>query len=95
MRYIGQPLGKAAHDVINHDIPKDGGDGGAIALGADGVVAFPFNTGGMYRGWIGVDGVPHVAIYATDALPMPEDGMSDDIDESETGDPDEEPVSKE
>ncbi len=95
VRYIGQPLGKAAHDVINHDIPKDGGDGGAIALGADGVVAFPFNTGGMYRGWIGADGVPHVAIYATDALPMPEDGMSDAVDESETGDPDEDPVSKE
>jgi len=24
----------------------------------------PFNTDGMYRAWIGKDGVVHVAIYA-------------------------------
>ncbi|PYQ53193.1 MAG: hypothetical protein DMF59_02540 [Acidobacteria bacterium] len=23
----------------------------------------PFNTPGMYRGWVGADGVPHVLIY--------------------------------
>ena len=71
VRLAGEPLAKAADRVINIDIPKAGGDGGAIALGADGSVAFPFNTGGMYRGWIGTDGVPHVAIYKTDALVMP------------------------
>ncbi|RZA17195.1 MAG: isoaspartyl peptidase/L-asparaginase, partial [Lysobacteraceae bacterium] len=71
VRLSGDPLAKAADRVINRDIPAAGGDGGAIALGADGTVAFPFNTGGMYRGWIGTDGVPHVAIYKTDALVMP------------------------
>lgn len=71
VRLAGAPLVKAADGVINRDIPKAGGDGGAIALGTDGTVAFPFNTGGMYRGWIGADGVPHVAIYKTDALAMP------------------------
>ncbi|QNN45547.1 isoaspartyl peptidase/L-asparaginase [Thermomonas brevis] len=71
VRLAGEPLAKAGDGVINRDIPKAGGDGGAIALGADGSVAFPFNTGGMYRGWIGADGVPHVAIYKTDALEMP------------------------
>jgi beta-aspartyl-peptidase (threonine type) len=71
VRLAGEPLPKAANDVINKDIPKAGGDGGAIALAADGVMTFPFNTGGMYRGWIGSDGVPHVAIYKTDSLPMP------------------------
>ncbi len=71
VRLAGVPLPKAANDVINVDIPRAGGDGGAIALSADGVIAFPFNTGGMYRGWIGSDGVPHVAIYKTDALVMP------------------------
>ena len=71
VRLAGDPLARAADRVINQDIPKAGGDGGAIALGADGSVAFPFNTGGMYRGWIGADGVPHVAIYKTDALEMP------------------------
>ena len=43
----------------------------SIALGSDGTVAFPFNTEGMYRGWIGADGEPHVAIYREDALPLP------------------------
>ncbi|MBN8716094.1 MAG: isoaspartyl peptidase/L-asparaginase [Stenotrophomonas sp.] len=71
VRLAGEPLPKAADEVINHIIPKAGGDGGAIALGADGVMAFPFNTPGMYRGWIGPDGVPHVAIYREDPLPLP------------------------
>lgn len=71
VRLAGEPLPRAADDVINKVIPAAGGDGGAIALGADGVMAFPFNTGGMYRGWIGTDGVPHVAIYKTDTLPIP------------------------
>lgn len=48
-----------------------GGDGGAIVLGADGKMATPFNTQGMYRGWIGGDGVPHVAIFANETLPVP------------------------
>lgn len=71
VRLAGEPLPKAAEAVINQVIPRMGGDGGAIALGADGVFAFPFNTPGMYRGWIGPDGVPHVAIYRDDPLPMP------------------------
>ena len=71
VRLAGQPIGRAGEGVINRDIPKAGGDGGAIALDAQGVAAFPFNTGGMYRGWIGADGVPHVAIYKDDPLPLP------------------------
>ncbi len=69
VRLSGQGIARAADAVINRDIPKAGGDGGAIALGADGSLAFPFNTEGMYRGWIGADGVPHVAIYKEDPLP--------------------------
>ncbi len=71
VRLAGQGIVRASEGVINGDIPKAGGDGGAIALDAQGVAAFPFNTGGMYRGWIGADGVPHVAIYRDDALPLP------------------------
>jgi beta-aspartyl-peptidase (threonine type) len=58
-----EPVKLAAAEVINQEIPSMGGNGGAIALDADGHVAIPFNTDGMYRGWIGADGVPHVAIY--------------------------------
>ena len=71
MRLAGQPLARAADGVINRDVPAAGGDGGAIALGADGSVAFPFNTEGMYRGWIGADGVPHVAVFRGEELPLP------------------------
>lgn len=58
-----QPLKDAAEYVINQEIPKLGGDGGAIVLGSDGSFATPFNTTGMFRGWIGADGVPHVMIW--------------------------------
>ena len=71
VRLAGQPLARAADGVINRDVPAAGGEGGAIALGADGSVAFPFNTEGMYRGWIGADGVPHVAVFRDEALPLP------------------------
>jgi beta-aspartyl-peptidase (threonine type) len=57
------PLKRAAAQVINQEIPSMGGNGGAIALDAGGHISIPFNTDGMYRGWIGADGVPHVAIY--------------------------------
>ncbi|MFK2890583.1 isoaspartyl peptidase/L-asparaginase family protein [Dyella flagellata] len=60
---LGEPVQRAAAEVINQQIPAMGGSGGAIALDTDGNIAMPFNTDGMYRGWIGADGVPHVAIY--------------------------------
>lgn len=60
---IRQTVAEAAEQVINREIPELGGSGGAIVLGADGSFAMPFNTDGMYRGWIGGDGVPHVAIW--------------------------------
>ena len=58
-----QPLKQAAEYVINTEIPKLGGDGGAIVLGADGEFATPFNTDGMYRGWVDKSGKIHVAIF--------------------------------
>ncbi|MDX5515212.1 MULTISPECIES: isoaspartyl peptidase/L-asparaginase family protein [Stenotrophomonas] len=71
MRYLKQGPEEAGRAVINERIPALGGDGGAIVLAADGRVATPFNTQGMYRGWIGADGVPHVAIFASETLPLP------------------------
>lgn len=71
MAYLGEGPGKAGEAVINRDIPALGGDGGAIVLSADGQAAFPFNTEGMYRGWIGPDGVPHIAVFAGEPLPLP------------------------
>ena len=72
MTELNESAEQAGKAVINEEIPQMGGDGGAIILGADGSVSMPFNTEGMYRGWIGADGVPHVAIYSGDPLVLPE-----------------------
>lgn len=71
MRYLNEGPETAGQAVINIEIPALGGDGGAIVMAADGRIGLPFNTEGMFRGWIGEDGVPHVAIYAEDALALP------------------------
>ncbi|MBN8799710.1 MAG: isoaspartyl peptidase/L-asparaginase, partial [Stenotrophomonas nitritireducens] len=71
MKYLGETPAQAGEEVIVKRLPELGGDGGAIVLAADGKAATPFNTEGMYRGWIGVDGVPHVAIFADEKLKMP------------------------
>ncbi|TXH22044.1 MAG: isoaspartyl peptidase/L-asparaginase, partial [Elusimicrobia bacterium] len=67
VRLSGQSIARASEGVINDDIPKAGGDGGAIALASDGTWSMPFNSEGMYRGWIGSDGVPHVEVFRTPA----------------------------
>lgn len=66
----GEALGAAAEDVINKQIPELGGDGGAIVLDRAGNIATPFNTPGMFRGWIDRDGHLEVAIFAAE----PRDG---------------------
>lgn len=71
VRLAGVSAAQAGREVINEMIPALGGDGGAIVLTAKGEIGLPFNTEGMYRGWIGADGVPHVAIFADEALQLP------------------------
>lgn len=71
MNYLGESPAAAGEEVIVKRVPELGGDGGAIVLSADGHIAMPFNTQGMYRGWIGADGVPHVAVFADEILPLP------------------------
>jgi L-asparaginase / beta-aspartyl-peptidase len=66
MAYRGDTLAQAADAVINGHIPRLGGDGGAIALDRHGNIAMPFNTGGMYRGWIKPDGSRGTAIFKGD-----------------------------
>ncbi|MCA0394129.1 MAG: isoaspartyl peptidase/L-asparaginase [Proteobacteria bacterium] len=61
--YRGDTLQAAADEVIWRRVGELGGDGGAIALDRDGHIAMPFNTSGMYRAWIGVDGDRGAAIF--------------------------------
>jgi beta-aspartyl-peptidase (threonine type) len=62
VEYAKTPVKDAANTVVMDVVPKLGGDGGVIALDADGNFAMPFNTDGMYRGWVDRDGQVHVAI---------------------------------
>jgi beta-aspartyl-peptidase (threonine type) len=64
--YRGDSLQQAAADVVMHEVPGLGGDGGIIALDAQGNIAMPFNTSGMYRAWIGPDGSRGTAIFQQD-----------------------------
>jgi len=63
VRYRGESLAAAADSVIMGKLVTQHGDGGVIALDRDGHVAMPFNTEGMYRGYVGPDGKIVVKIY--------------------------------
>jgi isoaspartyl peptidase/L-asparaginase-like protein (Ntn-hydrolase superfamily) len=62
MRYLGEGVDKAASLVVS-ELGAIGGSGGLIAVDAEGHVSLPFNSSGMYRGLIGVDGIARTAIY--------------------------------
>ena len=61
--YGGASLQSAADEVVLRVVPGLGGDGGIIALDAQGNIAMPFNTTGMYRGWIKPDGSRGTAVF--------------------------------
>ncbi|RUO89158.1 isoaspartyl peptidase/L-asparaginase [Corallococcus sp. AB018] len=63
VEYQDLPLPEAASYVINDVLVKAGGEGGVIAMDRQGHVAMPFNSSGMYRGYISEDGTPTVAIF--------------------------------
>ena len=69
MAYRGDTLAQAAEAVVNGEVVRLGGDGGAIALDREGNIAMPFNTPGMHRGWIRPDGRRGTAVFATEESP--------------------------
>jgi beta-aspartyl-peptidase (threonine type) len=66
MEYVGFDLAAASDKVIKK-LTSMGGTGGFIALDKDGNVAMPFNTPGMYRGYIRGDGTAHVFFYGQES----------------------------
>jgi beta-aspartyl-peptidase (threonine type) len=62
MRYLREPLARAATRSLAR-LAALGGDGGLIALDRGGRIAMPFNTEGMYRGYVRGRSRPVVAIY--------------------------------
>lgn len=63
VKYKGMSVADAANEVIHKKLAPVKGEGGVIVLDTKGNFAMPFNSEGMYRGWIGADGEPHVEIY--------------------------------
>ena len=63
MEYAGASLAQAADSVVMDKLPTIEGKGGLVAVDAQGNVALPFNTEGMYRGYGRVGEAPVVAIY--------------------------------
>ncbi len=60
--YLGESVDQAATKVVMEDLkPYDIG-AGLVAIGADGSVSAPYNTDGMFRGWV-VDGSFFVASH--------------------------------
>jgi beta-aspartyl-peptidase (threonine type) len=62
MKYRGMTLQDAAQTALD-SVKQLGGTGGLIAIDRNGDIALPFNTNGMYRGYIDPNGKFVVEIY--------------------------------
>lgn len=63
MDYKGLSVKDAANEVVMKKLVERRGEGGVIALDRNGNFAMPFNSEGMYRGYIKADGKSEVMIY--------------------------------
>ena len=61
LRFAGQSLQQAAKAVI--DNLSAIGSGGLVAVDRSGGLTLPFNTAGMYRGYVRDAGAIHTGIY--------------------------------
>ncbi len=64
MLYRGTTLAAAADEVVMRKLVEQGGEGGVVAVDRAGNMAMPFNTSGMYRGWVRQDGRIEVRIFS-------------------------------
>lgn len=63
MELAHESLTDAANTMIMHKLGELGGDGGLIAVDKEGNITMPFNTEGMYRGYMTSDGKKEILIY--------------------------------
>jgi beta-aspartyl-peptidase (threonine type) len=66
MEHKGLKVQEAADTYIYKKLENLGGDGGLVAIDKEGNIAMPFNTEGMYRGYILENGLPKVFVYDED-----------------------------
>ena len=63
MRYLGEDLATAANRVVMEDLAPYRIGAGLVAIDGQGRVVTPYNTQGMFRGWVTRDGTFHVATH--------------------------------
>ncbi len=63
MKYANATVVEAAKAAVEY-LKSIEGEGGLIAVDSHGNISLPFNSDGMYRGWITEDGEFNVRIYA-------------------------------
>lgn len=63
MEYKGLSVEQACNELIHKKLPAMGGEGGVIAIDKNANIAMPFNTDGMYRGYIKEDGKAVIKIF--------------------------------
>lgn len=51
-KYLKEPVGKAADYIIHTELNTNAGNGGLIAVDKEGNIAMPFNSTGMFRGYL-------------------------------------------
>lgn len=61
--YLGQDLETAAGGLVHGDLAPHKIGAGLVAIDKDGLVAAPYNTAGMFRGWVAPDGKAFVATH--------------------------------
>ncbi len=66
MEYQGESLKEAADYVINNKLKEINASGGIIAVDKDGNYAMPFNTEGMFRGYVNSKGELEVKMFGDD-----------------------------
>ncbi|MBC8046215.1 MAG: isoaspartyl peptidase/L-asparaginase [Fimbriimonadaceae bacterium] len=63
MEYKNMTLQQATEHVINDKLKNINAEGGLIAIDTKGNICLPFNTSGMYRGWMKSENDFFTAIY--------------------------------
>lgn len=61
IEFTNLSLKEASHRIIHTELPAD--SGGLIAIGSDGTIVAPFNTGGMFHGWLDDSGQIQIRIW--------------------------------
>jgi beta-aspartyl-peptidase (threonine type) len=63
MQYLGESLDNAANYVVNSKLKSQNASGGLVAMDKNGNISMPFNSDGMFRGFLKAKEKPQVYIF--------------------------------